>query len=159
MNDGDDQTLTERRNKRLSEKAADDAAALTVAERLTRRAKSKTVNLTLSDADGDFVIDMRQPTRKELDELLKYQTAIQKPDEQEDANEKMCLMIGDLCTDESLNAEFWGGGDYAIDDLVTIIQKLFEGFVKVVKEAESFRSNRNGARSTPDVRVSGETTS
>lgn len=153
---GDDAELNERRRKRLADKAEADAAAMTVAERLTRRAKSKTVALTLSDLEGDFIINMRQPTRAELDRLLKYQTAIQKPDEQEDANKKMCFMIGDLCTDDSLNAEFWESGDYAIDDLVTIIQKLFENFVTIIKEAESFRPNRTRARPTPDVRAPGE---
>ena len=61
----DDPKIAERRHGRQVKKAAEDAAGLTIAERLTRRAKEQTVSLELSDHEGDFWITMRQPTRAE----------------------------------------------------------------------------------------------
>lgn len=151
-----DPELVKRVADRKEQEAAETAAGLTVAERLTRRAKNKTIDLPLSDEDGDYIIAMRQPTRRELDELLQYQEAIQKPAEHDAANKGMCDMLADLCIDSSLNSEYWMRGDYNIDDLVLIVQKLFEHFANVIKEAGFFRSNRTGTRAAPDVRVSGE---
>lgn len=151
-----DPGIAKRVSDRHNQEQVDVAVGLSVAERLTRRAKSKTIELTLSDSEGDFVIKLHNPTRKELDKLLKYQTAIQNPDEQVAANEHLCGMLGKLCIDDSLNSVYWLNADYDLDDLVVLIQKLFENFVKIIKEAESFRSNGNGARAVSDVRTSGE---
>lgn len=152
----DDPVLASRRQKRLADEAAGNAVALTVAERLTRRAKNKTIDLPLTDEDGDYNIEMRSPTRKCLDKLLAYQTAIKKPEEQVVANEKICRALDYLCIDESLNYDYWINGDYDVNDLVLIIQKLFENFANIIKEAESFRSNGTRARTPSTERISQE---
>jgi len=135
----DDGGITERKQKRMEKTAAETAAGLTIADRLTRRAKERTVSLELSDHEGDFEITMRQPTRAEMDDLQKMQIAIQNESTQDEANDRLCVSLGDLCLDESLDYEFWMAGNYSMEDLIEIIQKLFESLVARVKAAQSFR--------------------
>jgi hypothetical protein len=133
--------LTRKHRERQVKNAADDAVGLTVAERLTRRAKAQTVELPMMDEDGDFSIIMRQPTRAEMEELQRLQAGIQDESAQDDANERMCEVLGDLCIDDSLDTEFWQDGDYSMIDLFAVVQKLFEVLVEQVKAAQSFRAD------------------
>jgi len=136
----DDTGIAERRRARHVKKAADDAAGLTIAERLTRRARAQTVKLAREDEGGEFIIEMRRPMRAEMEELQKMQLAIQKEDTQDEANERLCAVLGDLCLDESLTTSFWLEGNYSMSDLIEIVQKLFESLVEQVKAAQSFRN-------------------
>ena len=136
-----DPGIAKRRKTRQVKKAAETAAGLTIAERLTRRAKEQTVSLELSDHEGDFWIVMRQPTRAEMDDLQKLQLAIQDEDAQDDANDRLCVMLEALCLDDSLDYEFWMDGNYSMADMIEIIQKLFESLVARVKAAQSFRKD------------------
>lgn len=137
----DDPKITERKRGRQVKKAAENAVGLTIAERLTRRAKAQTVELTLEDEGGEFGIKMRQPTRAEMDDLQKMRVAIQEEDSQEEANAKLSVMLGDLCIDRSLDYKFWMAGDYDMIDMIDIINKLFESLVVRVKAAQTFRSD------------------
>ena len=135
----DDPKIAERKRGRQVKQAAEDAAGLTIAERLTRRAKAQTVELTLEDEGGEFGIEMRQPTRAEMDELQRMQLAIQEEGTQDEANKRLCMMLKDLCLDDSLNYQFWLAGDYDMIDMIDIINKLFESLVVRVKAAQTFR--------------------
>lgn len=137
----DNKGLNERRQNRLMTKAAEDAAGLTIAERLTRRAKAQTAELPMQDEDGDFSIIMRQPTRAEMEELQRLHAGIQDEAAQDGANERMCEVLGDLCIDDSLDMAFWQDGDYSMIDLFAVVQKLFEVLVEQVKAAQSFRAD------------------
>lgn len=135
-----DQELTQRRDDHIAKEQADAAVAMSIADRLTRRAKAQTVDLSLSDDVGDFIITLRQPTRKEMDELQELQKDIQDKDMQLEANKTLCEMLDSLCIDDSLNYDFWMAGNYSVTDLIIIIQKLFELLVEQVKTAQSFRA-------------------
>ena len=135
----EDPEIAKRKGKRIKKKVAEDAAGLTIADRLTRRAKAQTVRLEMQDEDGDFAIVMQQPTRAEMDDLQKMQLAIQKEGTQEEANERLCVMLAHLCVAPSLDYQFWMAGDYSMEDLIAIVQKLFESLVERVKAAQSFR--------------------
>ena len=136
-----DPEIAQRRNAVQVKKAVETAAGLTIAERLTRRAKAQTVELTLEDEGGAFGIEMRQPTRAEMDDLQKLQVAIQEEGSQDEANERLCKMLEDLCLDESLDYRFWMAGDYDMIDMIDIINKLFESLVVRVKAAQTFRKD------------------
>jgi len=120
----DDGGITERKQKRMETTVAETAAGLTIAERLTRRAKERTVSLELSDHEGDFEITMRQPTRAEMDGLQKMQIAIQNESTQDEANDRLCVSLGDLCLDESLDYEFWMAGNYSMQGLFQLCVEL-----------------------------------
>jgi hypothetical protein len=137
----DDPKIAERKRGRQVKKAAEDAAGLTIAERLTRRAKAQTVELTLEDEGGEFGIEMRQPTRAEMDDLQKMRAAIQEEGTQDEANERLCMILDDLCIDSSLDFEFWIAGNYDMIDMIDIVNKLFESLVVRVKEAQTFRED------------------
>lgn len=136
-----DPDIAARKHGKQVKKAAENAAGRTIAERLTRRAKAQTVELQMTDEDGDFAIVMRQPTRAEMDDLQKMRAAIQEEDSQEEANTKLSVMLGDLCIDRSLDYKFWMAGDYDMIDMIDIINKLFESLVVRVKAAQTFRSD------------------
>ena len=135
----DDPEIAKRKGKRIEKKAAEDAAGLTIADRLTRRAKAQTVELTLKDDGGEFIIAMRQPTRAEMEELNRLQEAIEEEGTYDEANVRLSEMLGHLCLDESLTPLYWMAGDYDMGDLIAIVQKLFESLVERVKAAQSFR--------------------
>ena len=136
----DDPKIAERRQGRQVKQAAETAAGLTIADRLTRRVKEKTVELRMAGADGDFVIVMRRPMRAEMEALQKSQVEIQDERTQEEANDRMCVMLESLCIDDSLDHEFWMAGNYDMVDLINIVDKLFESLVERVKEAQTFRN-------------------
>ena len=154
-----DSELTGRKEQRIVTEQADAAVAMSVADRLTRRAKVQTVQISLEDDLGEFIIEMQQPMRREMDELQKLQTQIQNEKTQVKANKSLCQILGKLSIDDSLDYEFWMTGAYNMNDLISIIQKLFESLVEQVKAAQSFRQDAGGAGSVPDVRLSGETPS
>lgn len=137
----DDLGIADRKQDRQEKKAAETAAGLTIAERLTRRAKVQTVRLEMQDEDGDFAIVMQQPTRAEMDNLQKMQIAIQEEGTQDEANEQLCTMLAHLCVAPSLDYAFWMTGNYSMTDLIAIVQKLFESLVVQVKAAQSFRKD------------------
>ncbi len=133
--------IERRRSERLAKDAAAHAEGLTVAERLTRRAKEQIVELKLTDEGGEFIICMRQPTRAEMESLQSTQEAIKNDSTYDEANDELCTMLAHLCTDESLTYEFWHEGAYSMADLIEIITKLFASLVGRVKAAQSFRAN------------------
>lgn len=149
----DDVKITERKKERLAKQAVENASAMTIADRLTRRAMQQLTRIVLCDDLGEFVIDLRQPTRKELDELLKFQKDVQNPAKEAEASAKLYEILGCLCIDKSLNVEYWVRGDYSLSDLMDIINKLFSGFVERFQEVQKFRKDGSGARIVPDVRV------
>ena len=137
----DDPKIAERKRGRQVKQAAENAAGLTIAERLTRRAKEQTVELTLEDEGGEFGIEMRQPTRAEMETLQKTRDALKDEGTQNEANKHLCTMLEDLCLDDSLDYQFWMAGDYDMIDLIDIVDRLFESLVVRVKAAQTFRSD------------------
>ena len=129
---------TQERQDRIE---TETAAGLTIADRLTRRAKAQTVELAMSDEDGEFKIIMRQPTRAEMEEMQRMQELITQEDTYDEANDTLCGTLSDLCLDDSLDYEFWQNGNYSMSDLMDVVNKLFESIAVRVKAAQSFRKN------------------
>jgi len=137
----DDPKIAGRKHERQVKQAVETAAGLTIAERLTRRAKAQTTELALNDEGGEFIISMRQPTRAEMEELQRTRDELKTEGTQDEANKRLSTMLGDLCTDTSLDYEFWMDGNYGMTDLIDIVDKLFESIVERVKAAQSFRKD------------------
>lgn len=138
---GDDPEIGKRKTARKTKEAAESAVGLTIADRLTRRARTQTVELPYEDEDGEFSIVLRTPTRKELDSLLVIQTNLQKVDTQDAAGEKLCYMLDDLAIDSSLNYAYWKEGDYSMDDFIQIFAKIYTAIADQVQEVQTFREN------------------
>ena len=136
----DDPKIAERKRGRQVKQVAENAAGLTIADRLTRRAKAQTVELSLKDEGGDFSISMRQPTRAEMEYLQKTRDEMTVESKQDEANERLSTKLGDLCIDDSLDYDFWMAGNYDMIDLMDLVDKLFESLVERVKAAQSFRN-------------------
>lgn len=138
---GDDPEIGKRKTARKTKEAAEAAAGLTIADRLTRRARTQTVDLLFEDEDGEFTIVLKAPTRKELDVLIVLQLDLQKLDMQEAASEALFHMLDDLSIDESLDYAYWKEGDYSMDDFIQIFAKLFTAIADQVQEVQTFREN------------------
>ena len=132
-------SVSQRRKKKNADKAVETAKSLSIADRLTRRGKEKTVSIDMSDEAGDYAIVCRQPSRTEMDFIIRLQHEMQSADTQVKANAQLSEMLADLCEDESLDVEFWLAGNYALGDLVAIVGRMFAAIADEVKTAQSFR--------------------
>jgi len=137
----EDPKINERKKIRTSKKEVSVAVDMTIADRLTRRARQQTIRINMSDNLGDFDIEIQQPTRQQLDDLLKFQLDIQNPDKQVEANKKLYAILGTICIDESLDSDYWEAGDYSVNDLIDIIDRLFETFLQRFRDVQSFRQD------------------
>ena len=132
-------SVSERRKKKNIDKAVETAKGLSIADRLTRRGKEKTVSIPMSDEAGDYAIICRQPTRAEMDIILQLQQKLQAAETQDEANAQLAEMLADLCEDESLDVDFWLAGHYSLGDLFAIIGGMFAAIADEVKVAQGFR--------------------
>ncbi|MCK5431922.1 MAG: hypothetical protein KAJ03_04220 [Gammaproteobacteria bacterium] len=135
----DKPSVSQRRKKKNADKAVETAKGLSIADRLTRRGKEKTVSIDMSDGAGDYAIICRQPTRAEMDTILQLQQKLQAADTQYEANAQLAEMLADLCEDESLDVDFWLAGHYSLGDLFAIIGGMFAAIADEVKTAQGFR--------------------
>ena len=132
-------SVSQRRKKKNADKAVATAKSLSIADRLMRRGKEKTVSIPMIDEGGDYAIICRQPTRAEMDTMLQLQHKLQAADTQDEANAQLAEMLADLCEDESLDVEFWIAGHYSLGDLFAIIGGMFAAIADEVKVAQGFR--------------------
>lgn len=135
----DDPDIQKRKTNRLQKQAMENAKGATIADRLTRHAATQMVNLTFTDNEGDFIIELRSPTRKELDKLLKLQNALQDTEKQEKSSIELYTLLDDLCQDPSLDFDFWNEGNYSMEDFIQVFTKLFQEYTDQVEEVENFR--------------------
>jgi hypothetical protein len=152
-------SISSRRKQILEEHENQKLENLTIAERLTRRAQRKTTSITLEDDEGTFTIEMFQPTRKELDELLKCQADLQNVKTQEKAYETLYNLLAELCRDDTLDYDFWKEGAYGLTDLMDIINTLFGNVLtkyQEIQQAQSFRKNGDGTGTVPAMLQDGE---
>lgn len=144
----DDPKIAERRQKRQVKKAAEDAAGLTIAERLTRASKDDRINISMTDEDGEFVLEMREPLSSERIKLRNTVIGFEgrSAQDQEKAESEFAELLADFCVDESLNVDFWINGDYTPSKMKQIIVELMGTSEKQIQkakeiiEAQSFRN-------------------
>ena len=130
-------------------KAADDAAGLTVAERLTRASKEEIVKIPIKYSGGDFFIEMRLA-------LVSEQQAIRRiskefggnvKDHEEEIEVKLAEMFAHHSIDESLDMDFWMRAEFS----ASIFQRLLYALLGMseeqvraaqeITEAKSFRKD------------------
>ena len=145
----DDPGITQRRKTRKVEKAAKNAAGLTIAERLTRASKDDRITIPMTDADGDFVLEMHEPLiseRKTIQAMLdgiKDNTIKQ----QEKAEKDLAKLLAKYSIDPSLDVAFWMRADFTPSKFQNILLSLLglsEDKIRQAKEiieAQSFRQD------------------
>ena len=134
-----EKTATEKRHEHLAEKAAEDAAGLTIAERLTRRAKAQTVMITLPD-DEDIIIEMQVPSWGHTCELTQMETLMAT----KKGHDRIAGIMDDLCRTPGLNLAFWKSGAIGLVDMRLLIEGLTSESLKYAKQraaAQSFRKD------------------
>lgn len=144
--------LSAKLQQKAQEKAEIQAEGLSIAQRLTRRAKSETIKIPFKDDLGEFFIEVRLPTSAEMDELLNFEKAVgaaqasKDPEAQAEAGAKLYKMLADLAVDPSLDEEFFKGGGFLASDLSQIIKEIFLEEEKRIKKVSSFRQDPVRAR-------------
>jgi hypothetical protein len=137
-----DPAIHQRRAERLKQIAAQDAQNLTIAQRLTKRALERELEIPMTDSAGEFFIKLHIPTRDEFDQILALMPLIGNkaaPKEALKAVDEFYRLLEVLCVDKSLNYEFWKEGAYDTTDFFAVLMKLMEDLTKLRGEAQSFR--------------------
>ena len=132
-------SVSQRRKRKNADKAVETAKGLSIADRLTRRCKEKTVSIPMSDQDGEYAIVCRQATRAEMDIILRLEDKIKKVETQDEASADLSKLLGELCEDETLDADFWNAGNYSVGDMFAIIAGMVNDMAEEVKKAKGFR--------------------
>lgn len=137
----DDPNIAKRKQGRQVKKAAEDAAGLTIAERLTRRAKAKVVSIQLlADEDGDLTIDMHLPSWGYTCELAQMETLMTT----KKGHNRIAEIMDDLCQTQGIDIAFWKSGMIGISDMRALLEGLTSESIKAtqrVKEAQTFRED------------------
>ena len=132
---GDDPDITERKTARKVKEAAEVAVGLTIADRLTNRAKLQIVDIPMKDETGDFNIPMHLPSWGETCELTQIETMMIDMK----GRKHMATLMDNLSADPSLNYDFWLNGSIGIVDMRLLIEGLTKATQQRIKEVKSFR--------------------
>lgn len=137
-NEGTDGGITKRKAARTAKQAAENAAAATIADRLTNRAKTQIVDVPMKgefNGAGDFNIPMQVPSVGVTYELAQFEELMK----DEEGRVKMATMMADLSTDPSMDYDFWYNGSIGLVDLRLLIEGLTTAALKRMEEVRSFR--------------------
>lgn len=129
-----------------------DAAHLSVAQRLTRRALKDTITIPLTDDLGEFEIEVRIPLTSELDKILGSQAAISTSVTAGDqeatkaAQDQLFRALAEICVDPSLDYEFWKSGAFSVTDMGQILKEVAQEVNARAESTKSFRKKPKGSR-------------
>jgi len=131
------------------ENAEAEIKDMTVAERLTRRGLAQsTVSIDIGDDDAPEYIEVMLPATAEIDFLTTLQVRLEAVKTLEDYNANMseaAEILGRLCIDPSLDADFWRSGLFPIEVLYGLIKELTAAAIDRIKSARAFRSKTKRA--------------
>jgi len=139
---------------RVQEKTIESSEMQTLAQRLMRRAHSDTFFVPL---DEGLEIEVYIPTDSEVIELVKLQTDVYRWGKElqnsgtdleavvdgidivSDGYARLSILMGKLCVDPSLNAEFFASGCISAADKAQIIGGIIESVNKGRQLSKKFR--------------------
>jgi len=139
---------------RVQEKTIESSEMQTLAQRLMRRAHSDTFFVPLDDG---LEIEVYIPTDSEVIELVKLQTDVYRVGKElqksgtdleavvdgidivSDGYARLSILMGKLCVDPSLNAEFFASGCISAADKAQIIGGIIESVNKGRQLSKKFR--------------------
>lgn len=131
-------TPTERLRESKVEKAAEAAAGLSVAERLTRASKRDIIPIPMEDEDGTFVLEMREPLISERKTIQKMLSRMEDNTvrQQTKAEKELAALLADHSIDPSLDLAFWVRADYTPTKFQYILLTLLGLTKEKIKEAK-----------------------
>ena len=150
----DDPKITARKGARKGKEAAEDAAGLTIAERLTRASKEVVVKVPISYSGGDFDIEVRlamvseqqairQLSKTTSGNVIKPTTKAEKNriDKAEKnllikAEKELAEMFASHSIDESLDFDFWMRADFSPDIFQRILYAILGLSADQVQKAQ-----------------------
>lgn len=147
----EDPELITRANAKHQEILQKKKENLTIAERLTRRALTKTIPVPFDMEGEQFEIEIRVPFRETMDKILDLQIGIQNAAEEgnvatvREYSKSLQHEIAALCTDDSITPEFLDSGAFLASDfgkLVSAIMYEEQRQVEANNSAASFRPER-----------------
>jgi hypothetical protein len=151
----DDQNLSRRMRNTINSKRKQEIADLSIAERLTLRAKELTIIIPFeSKSAGIINVEVRLPTLQEYDRIStfkpRFDEAIATGDTEaiRKINDEMYALMASICVDESLNEEFFRSGVMASNDFTQIIKEAVMEHDRRNEDSRSFRDKKSGALST-----------
>jgi hypothetical protein len=140
----EDPTLSARIQARADELAAARVEDLTVAQRLTRKAlEAPTVWIDVGSAEDPLDIEVRIPLLAEVDYLSTLNHRLNEVKDLKGYQRVMreaAEVVGALCIDPSLNADFWTSGIVSTEVFFGIIKAANDAATTRLKEARSFRA-------------------
>jgi hypothetical protein len=129
-------TPTEQLRESRVEKAAENAVGLTIAERLTRRAKANTTVIQLlPDAEGDIFVEMHLPTWDDTCELTQIDVMMTT----KSGRMKLAKVMHGLCATDELDLAFlafWKSGAIGLVDMRLIVEGLLAAAAAAIKSTE-----------------------
>lgn len=157
----EDPSLSARLHQRQAEIESSQIKDLTVADRLTKRALNQRIVIDLGDDDDPIPVEVRVPTSAELDLLIGIKGRLESattPEERDAVGRDMIETIAEICTDESLDVEFWESGLFPVESMLMITHATNREAAKRVTEARNFRPSTSGAGTVPPVQSIRKTT-
>jgi hypothetical protein len=124
---------------------------MTVADRLTRRALSQpTITIDIGDDDTPDLTEVMLPAMVEVDYLSTLQVrleAVKTIQEYTAVMSEAAEILGRLCLDPSLDADFWRSGLFPTEVLFGVIKEISAAAIDRIKSARAFRpkTQRAGA--------------
>ena len=131
----DDPEIKKRKQQRKEKQAVENAAAATIADKLTNRAKTQIVDVPMQDEAGNFDIPMHIPSMGDTYDLTQFENMMQ----DQEGRERMATMMTDLSVDPSMDYNFWLNGSIGLLDLRLLIEGLTSASLQRMKEVKSFR--------------------
>lgn len=139
----DDPSLTQKLTAKVKAGIEDIKTNLSVAERLTRRAKKETVIIEFEDEIGKFGIEMRLPTAAEQDRMVELDKLMKagdpSPELVEQATDEIYKTMSSLAIDPSLDYQFFKGGNFLGSDLGILIKSVMQADQDRIKQSANFR--------------------
>ena len=157
-----EKSISEKRRDKMATKAAENAAGLTTADKLTRASKEETAKVPIKYSEGDFDIEVRLAMVSEQDAIKRMIKKVTPEDpsvaSEDQIDQEMAEMLARHSIDESLDVEFWALSNFSPGIFLRVFYAILgvsEEKVQAaqeVLEAQSFRKNRDGAGAVAAMR-------
>lgn len=142
----DDPGIAKRKRGRQVKKAAEDAAGLTIADRLTRASRDDRIPVPMTDSGGEFTLEMREPLISERKIIQEMMTGFGGATP-EQAEKDLAELLAKYSIDESLDVDFWMRAEFTptrLQQILLTLLGLSEAKVRQAQEiieAQSFRQD------------------
>ena len=138
-----DPALDRKFSAKMKSKIEDAKEHMSIADRLTRRAKTQTIFVPFSDDLGEFEIELRLPTAAEQDRMVELDHLMKEGVNDEEkikaATEEIYKTMAALAVDPALDYVFFKSGSFLGSDLGIMIKAVMQADQDRLKATVNFR--------------------